>query len=80
MHVKEGYISNYKTHESQWDESMHYAGRAFDILLVNSESLQPAGTRITIYRRLCTLSALAYHFARFSFAEVRKDHVHVSCE
>lgn len=79
LYVTEGYLSIKKA--SHRTDSLHYAGRAFDITLVNAKpSIIPAKKYDKVkYHMLRNLGYLAYYNAKFSFVRIKQHHIHVSC-
>lgn len=61
--------------------SLHYAGRAFDISLIDSPDNdgEKLGDKVPEHT-LRTLAGLAYYNAQFTFVNVKKTHLHVSCD
>ena len=82
--VYEGFVSygDKKTQRFQHGEkSLHYAGRAFDISLIDSPEnhSEKLGDKVPQHT-LRTLAGLAYYNAQFTFVHLRKTHLHLSCD
>lgn len=81
--VLEGFVSYGAEgrHYKHGKNSLHFAGRAFDVSLIDSpgnkreklEGKVPAHT-------LRKLAGLAYYNAQFTFVQLRKNHLHLSCD
>lgn len=67
-------------------QSFHYSGRAFDITLTNSPQTDREGTEYTRLgdvvpkHTLKLLAAQAFYNAKFTFVELKKNHLHLSCD
>lgn len=82
--VFEGFVpyGDKKFHRFQHGEkSLHYAGRAFDISLIDSpENNGDKLGDIVPEHTMRKLAGLAYYNAQFTFVHMRKSHLHVSCD
>jgi len=76
--VTHGYTSNKK---AAGRHILHMEGRAFDLTLITAPKKGvpiKSNQRVSLHN-LQRLAGLAYYRAKFSFVEVRRTHVHVSC-
>ena len=80
--VLEGFVAyGEKGHHFQHGQkSLHFSGRAFDISLVDSPDNdgEKLGDKVPTHT-LRTLAGLAYYNAQFTFVQLRRRHLHVSC-
>eukprot|EP00111_Clytia_hemisphaerica_P000900 TCONS_00002634-protein len=82
VYVLEGYLPyGKKSLYKHGKHSLHYAGQAFDISLTNSpENTDDRLGEVVPEHTLRTLAGLAYYNAQFTFVQLKKNHLHVSCD
>ena len=87
IYVLEGYIiPGVSTSFKHGKHSLHYAGRAFDVTLINTLETERHGTKYTRLgdvvpkHTLKSLGVMAFRYAKFTFVELKRNHLHLSCD